>query len=60
MGGIDYAAINGELKELEGKVSSALVLPYFQGRSTPRRAYFCPNDISTIIFEFQWNLLQKM
>lgn len=34
-GGIDYAAINGELKELEGKVSSALVLPYFQGRSTP-------------------------
>ena len=34
-GKIDYGAINGELEELEGKVSSVLVLPYFQGRSTP-------------------------
>lgn len=35
-GKIDYALINEELKELEGKVSGVLSLPYFQGRSTPR------------------------
>ena len=35
-GKIDYAAINQELEELDGKVSNVIVLPYFQGRSTPK------------------------
>lgn len=48
-GKIDYAAINEELKTLEGKVSGVMALPYFQGRSTPKwnpqaRAHF--GDIS--------------
>ena len=48
-GKIDYAAINEELKALEGNVSGVMVLPYFQGRSTPKwnpkaRAHF--GDIS--------------
>lgn len=34
-GKIDYALINEELAKLEGKISSVLALPYFQGRSTP-------------------------
>jgi xylulokinase/glycerol kinase len=32
---IDYEKINHDLRELDGMVSSAVVLPYFQGRSTP-------------------------
>ncbi len=48
-GKIDYAAINEELKNCDGKVSSVMALPYFQGRSTPKwnpqaRAHF--GDIS--------------
>lgn len=44
-GAIDYALINQELEALKRKVSNAFVLPYFQGRSTPRwnpdaRAHF--------------------
>lgn len=35
-GKIDYALINEELEKLDGKVSSVLALPYFQGRSTPQ------------------------
>ena len=33
---IDYAAINRELDVLDGKLSSVMVLPFFQGRSTPK------------------------
>ena len=32
---IDYERINHDLQELDGWISTALVLPYFQGRSTP-------------------------
>lgn len=44
-GRIDYDCINRELQELDGQISDVLVLPYFQGRSTPEwnpeaRAYF--------------------
>lgn len=35
-GKIDYALINEELEKLDGKVSSVVALPYFQGRSTPQ------------------------
>ena len=44
-GQIDYDMINRELQMLDGSVSDVTVLPYFQGRSTPKwnpeaRAYF--------------------
>ncbi len=32
---IDYSRINQDLEKLDGSVSEVLVLPYFQGRSTP-------------------------
>ncbi len=34
--GVDYGRINEELRFLDGVVSSPVILPYFQGRSTPR------------------------
>ena len=32
----DYEKLNEELRDWDGKISSAMVLPYFQGRSTPQ------------------------
>ncbi len=51
-GKIDYRRIDRDLEKLDGKVSSALVLPYFQGRSAPEwnpkaRAVFADVSLST-------------
>lgn len=59
----DYERINRDLKELDGRVSSALVLPYFQGRSTPQwnpeaKAYFGEITLATGRTELLKGLLE--
>lgn len=51
-GSIDYDRVNKDLQKLDGAVSSELILPYFQGRSTPQwnpeaRAVFGEISLST-------------
>lgn len=51
-GEIDYGLINSSLRKMDGMVSSAMVLPYFQGRSTPKwnpdaRAVFSEISLNT-------------
>lgn len=62
-GEIDYGKINRELKELDGWISTALVLPYFQGRSTPEwnpsaRAVFGELSLNTDRKELLKGLLE--
>lgn len=62
-GQINYGMINEELGQLDGKISNALALPYFQGRSTPEwnpdaRAVFGEISLATDRKELVKGLLE--
>lgn len=62
-GKIDYGRINRDLAAADGKVSQALVIPYFQGRSTPEwnpnaRALFGEISLNTTRTDLLKGLLE--